>query len=115
MAAKEAKVSYDQEEDVLYVRLDRPISDSLQVGDFIVDFSKDNKIVGLEMLNASKLVSMPEGVDVKKSLASVEKASFGVREVRDVVIIGVAMKVMWQKKEYRPSMQVPIPLKVISR
>lgn len=115
MAAKIAKVSYDPDEDILYVRLDKPIKDSLQHGDFIIDFSKDDQIVGLEIHKASKqlFAGLPADIDIKKSLSSVKPAFFGVREVRGIVWIGVAYRIEWHKRHYSPSLQVSVPETVL--
>ena len=110
MASKIAKVSYDSEEDILYVRLDEPISDSIAHGDFVIDFSKE-RIVGMEIVNASKQLfeGFPEDVDIKQSLASIKEAKFGVREAKGIYWIAVAFHILWQKNEYRPLLQISVP------
>ena len=50
------KVIYDKESDILDILFtDETVSESDAVGDsFIVDYSKDGKIVSIEILDASK-------------------------------------------------------------
>ena len=59
------KVTYDPEVDVLRILFrDAPIdeSDEDKPG-IILDYDKDGNIVGLEVLNASKRVENPRGVE----------------------------------------------------
>lgn len=52
------KIRYDKENDILYVHKGKKEADSLPIGDYIVEFSHDNKVVGMEVLNASSNLSM---------------------------------------------------------
>jgi len=115
MASKIAKVSYDSKEDILYVRLGEPISDSIPHGEFVIDFSKE-KIVGMEIANASKQLfeGLPKEIDPKKSLASIKEARFGVREAKGILWIGIAFRIIWQEKEYRPLLQISVPQVVMA-
>ena len=59
------KVKYDKEADVLYIQLnDVPIaeSDEERKG-IILDYASDGKIVGIEILNASKNLPQPTKVE----------------------------------------------------
>ena len=59
------KVTYDPEVDVLRILFrDEPIeeSDEDKPG-VILDYDKEGNIVGLEVLNASKRIENPRGVD----------------------------------------------------
>ncbi len=51
-------MDYDFQNDIFYSRpARRAYSHSEQVGDFVIDFDKDNSIIGLELFNASKYFS----------------------------------------------------------
>ena len=117
MAAKIAKASYDPEEDILYVRLGRPIKDSLQFGDFIVDFASDDRIVGLEIANASRnlLESLPASADPRKLLTTVRTARFATSEARGLVTIRVAFDISLGGMRYQPALHVPLPQAVLAR
>ncbi len=56
------KVKYDQEVDVLTIRFsDVPVEESDQdKPGVILDYDKDGKIVGIEILNASKQIENPK-------------------------------------------------------
>ena len=56
------KVYYDQKVDALYIRLDESnIIESEEVKENIVlDFNSEEQVVGIEILNISKRISLPE-------------------------------------------------------
>ncbi len=59
------KVKYDQEVDVLTIQLsEAPVEESDQdKPGVILDYDKDGKIVGIEILNASKQVENPKSLE----------------------------------------------------
>ena len=53
---QKAKVVYDFAEDIFFARpVNRQYDSSVQIGNFIFDLNKKNKIIGFEILSASKL------------------------------------------------------------
>lgn len=59
------KVKYDQEVDVLTIRFSATLveeSDQDKPG-VILDYDKDGKIVGIEILNASKQIENPKSLE----------------------------------------------------
>jgi uncharacterized protein YuzE len=58
------KVKYDQEVDVLTIQLSNtPVEESDQdKPGVILDYDKDGKIVGIEILNASKQIENPKSL-----------------------------------------------------
>lgn len=56
------KLYYDEKVDALYIRLDNSdIIDSEEIKEGIVlDYNQNDEVVGLEILNISKRVSIPE-------------------------------------------------------
>lgn len=56
-----AKGKYDFENDIFYARpIKRVYESSFQAGNIIFDIDNDNKIVGFEILNASKVFDVPK-------------------------------------------------------
>ncbi len=51
MTAKDAKIDYDYDNDILYLYTGEKIKDSLQIENFVIDFSQNNKIVAVEVLS----------------------------------------------------------------
>ena len=61
------KLKLDEETDTLYLRLDESAiveSEEVQPG-VVLDFSADNRVVGIEMLNISKRVEREKLLDFK--------------------------------------------------
>ncbi len=117
MVKRIAKASYDAEEDILYVRLGKPVKDSLSIGDFVVDFSSEGRIIGLEVLNASRhlAASLPAGADSRKLLAAIRSARFAAVESRGLVWVTIALELVAGAVRYQPSLQIPLPQAVLAK
>ena len=51
-------IDYDKENDDLFIFRERgKIKGSVDIGDFIIDFSPDGKVLGMEIMNASSSLS----------------------------------------------------------
>lgn len=60
---QKAKISYEQDADVLVVEVSKkPIEYAEMIGNIIVHFTKDNNPVLLEILEASKFLSQAENL-----------------------------------------------------
>ncbi|MBI4991380.1 DUF2283 domain-containing protein [Candidatus Gottesmanbacteria bacterium] len=68
-------LKYYQDDDILVIRLSRkPYDYAEKEGDFIVHFSKDNKLVRIEVLNAKRFLEETHSIlphELKKKFASV--------------------------------------------
>lgn len=63
---KKASYVYDFADDILFAKpLEREYDSSTQMGDFIFDLDKKNRIIGFEILEASKVFSIPKIVILK--------------------------------------------------
>lgn len=61
------KIEYDAQVDIMYIELrDAVIKDSDEVAEgMVVDFDGDGHVVGIEILDASKLLgTIPKGVEL---------------------------------------------------
>lgn len=58
------KIEYDKDVDAIYIQiLNEPVIESEEVApDIIIDFTADNKIAGIEILNASKRVEIMDSI-----------------------------------------------------
>jgi len=68
------RIHYDEQNDTLYIRLREEKyfeSDEIQDG-FIIDYDKSNRVIGLEILDASEYLKLEElssvRFDVEKSI-----------------------------------------------
>ncbi len=61
-------ISYDDKTDLLYIRLDKRKQDLVnrRIGeDVVLDIGQDDKIVGIEILNASQQVNLKDLLPVE--------------------------------------------------
>ncbi len=94
---KEARVDYDLEEDILYIATGEKVQDSLEFDQFVIDFSQDDRIVGLEIMDASKYLKNFLEADIdRKALSEVKTAEFSVIQQREFATIKIKMKVPLQ-------------------
>jgi len=94
---------YDYYSDSLYIsKTKEKVKGSIRVGDFIMDISFDTRVIGLEILNASKNLGT-----TKKSLKNIKKAKIRTILKRD--FFGVAYMVVGSKKPIKDS-EIVLPL-----
>ena len=98
-----AKVSYDSDVDALYLRKQgEPIKFSMHVlENFILDSSSGNKIVGLEILNASKVLNIS-----KSELKEIKGGSVSTLSLRE--FFGVKYSLVFQKERIESQIAVPV-------
>lgn len=108
--AKKASVDYDEENDILYFHTGEKIKDSLDFDQFVFDFSHDERIVGLEIMNASKLLKKL-GVSVSKSaLAKVRDAVFSTIQQREFLYVKVLFAIRLRGKTVQKEILAPAPI-----
>lgn len=114
--AKEAKVDYDEENDILYVYSGEKAKDSLEIDKFVLDISADNKVVGVEVFDAIDLVSKLSGLKMsKESLSNVISAKMQFYQSKELFYVLVFLVVQIMGKEQEISIQVPAPSAVMVR
>lgn len=86
---KKALVNYDDEEDILSIVKSDFISHSARVGDVILDFDSDMRIVGVEIMNA---VEFFEAFELsKEDFKGIKEARLAVHYSLDWAIIKITM------------------------
>lgn len=103
-----ASVSYDKEFDNLHIyREEEPSKQSIEMFDiFVVDLDFDSgKVVGLEIMNASKVLNVP-----KKELAEVKEAHLST-VVKDYYFGVNCVIVLPNKNRIESQLIVPPPMK----
>ena len=113
--ARKAKIDYDEENDILWVYSGERIKDSLQVDNFVLDFSYDDKIVGVEVLDASEVLSKLSLIKISKSMLSeIMEASISFYQSRELlyVVLGLVLMVGDEKREI--PIQIPAPRVAVS-
>ncbi len=111
--AKKVKISYDYENDILYLFTGEKVKDSLQIDNFVIDFSHNDKIVGIEILEASKVLSGIAGMRITKKMLAHElkHASMRIYFGREVVWIAIAL--LFERKETPIPATISLPSQVV--
>lgn len=100
-------VSYDYKENILYVNKGKRVKDSLQIGNFVIDFSFKDKVVGIEIMEASKSISFLSGVRItKKDLKNIEHAEVNMKEGKGIIYV-ILLISFEGKKEVRNPLVIP--------
>ncbi len=108
--AKEAKIDYDKENDILYVHTGQNVSDSVDFDNFVIDYSREGMIVGVEIMRASEFIEK-FGLS-KEFLIKAEKASLSVIQGREYALIKITVFAVGKMKEITVPSPVPQMVKV---
>ncbi|MEM0144091.1 MAG: DUF2283 domain-containing protein [Candidatus Parvarchaeum sp.] len=113
---KEAHVNYDEEEDILSVSLDEKVVESLPIDNFVIDLSSTEHGVGLEIFNASKVISGFSGIKVDSyALKRIKKAYLRDFKSKELLFVVVRLLVKLDEKEKEIDMQAPLPISAVSK
>lgn len=108
--ARKAKVNYDEENDILWVYSGEKVKDSLEVDRFVIDFSHEDKVVGVEIFSASEVISnLVLNKISKEMLSKIKEASISFYQSTELfyVVIGLVLAIDNKLKEI--PIQVPAP------
>ncbi len=112
--AKKAIVDYDKENDILWVYSGEKVKDSLEVDNFVIDFSHDDKVVGVEIINASEVISSLAISRInKEALANIKEASLSFYQSRELFYVVVGLIVAVNGKTREIPIQVPAPKRAV--
>ncbi len=105
--AKKAFVDYDVVEDILSVNIKEKASDSIEFDRFVIDYSKEGRIVGVEIFKASQFVK-DFGILSKEFLMQAKEANFSVIQGKEYALIKIQLlsKLGEQKEIVVPT---PVP------
>ena len=110
---KDAKIDFDYENDILYLYTGEKVKDSLQIENFVIDFSQDNKIVAIEILDASKILSELSQVDVTKdALSKIESAGMSVYRGKELIYVLLAIRLSINQESMDIRIPIPAPAAV---
>lgn len=110
---KDAKIDFDYENDILYLYTGEKVRDSLQIEDFIIDFSHDNKIVAIEILDASKILSELSQTNLTKdALSKIESAGISVYHGKELIYVLLDIRLSINQASVDIRIPVPAPAAV---
>lgn len=101
MEKNNAKIMYDLDEDILFLSKGKKVKSSIDVGDFVVDISRDNLVTGIEILNASENLKLSQ-----EHLKNLQKATMVVTYKPSSIYVYLVMKLANKEKD------VTIPLTI---
>lgn len=101
MAKGDTKMIYDEEEDILSLSKNRKVKASIDIGDFIIDIDTKGFVSGIEILNTSENLKIPE-----EQLKKMQEASMSVTYKPNYVCIYITMRFKDKEKD------ITIPLTV---
>ena len=83
------KVRYDSEADLLSVyKPSSKVKREVDVGDMVIQFNREDKVVGFEMLNASDfLILQDDSIDKREFLKSIGSADMSVQYTENAIQI----------------------------
>lgn len=100
-------ISYDRENDLLYLNNGEKVQDSLDIGNIFLEFSGKNEVVGAEILKASQTVSELTGHEITpENLENVEEAEIKVVSDDKIVLIVVKMEIAKDKRITEESINI---------
>ena len=103
-------IDYDEENDILYIATGQKASDSIDFDDFVIDYSKDGMITGVEIMKSTEFIGK-FGLS-KEFLAKATSARMSVVQGREYALIKIAIISPMGVKEIQvPS---PVPQAIVS-
>ncbi len=96
--------SYDRESDDLFLYSSKS-KGSIEIGDFILDFNNRKELVGLELMNASRVLEDITGENVNKLLNNLKSCSVNIKSCGSLLIIQIHL--ISESKELNPVISFP--------
>lgn len=91
--ASRLKVDYDPENDILWLYSGNKVDDSLELDNFLVDFSKSS-VVGLEINKASGVLSRLTAKEIsKETLQNIKEAVLKTHVEKNLLFIVAQIKI----------------------
>ena len=109
----EIKFDYDQENDSLFIfRPNEKVKGSVEIGEFVVDLDMSlNKVVGLEIINASKTLALALSNKINKTALTHMKKAFLRTEHKDnaiYVLYGIVS--VYRDKKIEENTLIPVAI-----
>ena len=110
---KKVNISYDYKNDILYLFTGEKVKDSLQIDNFVIDFSHKGKIVGIEIFEASKVLSGVSEFRISKKMLKdyLKEVYMKVYVGKELIVIGIGLLFKAKPREVHTS--VPVPVEIV--
>lgn len=87
--AKMAKVDYDICSDALFVYTGKKANDSIELGNYVIDFDADEKVTGIEIFDISRMLMVS-----KSKFESIKDAFIRVSQAKSAIYVMVLLKLV---------------------
>lgn len=104
--AKNAKVDYDSESDALFVYTGRKANDSIELGNYVVDFDIDEKVSGIEIFDISKMLGVSKPL---LDLSKVKNAQLNVSQSKSSIYVMVRLLAKMNDKIVEKELIMSVP------
>lgn len=88
---KEIYFDYDRENDSLFIFKKDTVRGSVDVGNYVVDFTHEGNVAGIEIINASEVLKNLSVENPGEFLEKIKQVSFKSVQKRDSVVIYFAI------------------------
>lgn len=88
---KELKFDYDEKYDDLFVYSDEKSDGSIEIGDFVFDFTNDGKLVAFEIQNAIKNLNSIADRPFK-NLDKLKSCKIEINTMKDFLVLKIELK-----------------------
>lgn len=103
MARKIKKIDYDVKNDIFFISNGEKVKASLDIGEFILDVSRDNLICGIEIMEASENLGVS-----KEVLSNIQNLKMSVTYKTNHVYVLLMITFKKEDKE----VNIPIPFTI---
>lgn len=112
---KQMKVSYDEENDILWVHSGEKVKDSLAIDNYVVDFSYDDKIIGVQIFDASIFINNLRKMGITKDmLANIKTANLNFVKSKELTYIVIYLEIPIHNKIEKISFDLSTPQTVLT-
>lgn len=102
---KEAYFDYDRDNDTLFIYKKETVKGSIDVGNYIVDFTHEGNVAGIEIMNASEVLRNLGVENPSDFLESMKHVSFKTVQKHDSVAVYFVIS---SKTEVSSSIAIPV-------
>lgn len=110
---EEVKFDYDRENDSLFLyKSEEKVRGSVELGDFVIDFNPNlNKVVSLEIMNASKRLPVALSNKINKTtLKNIKKAVLRTQHKDNVIYVIYGILSMVRNEQIKEETLMPVML-----
>lgn len=95
-----AIIVYDEDNDILSIGKEGEVEASIDIGDFILDIGDKGSVIGIEIIDVSKVYNIP-----KKVFSHIKEGTFRVMYHRNYILV---MAVLHFEEEKELNISVPL-------